>query len=238
MYFGDGNGVLIEAKDLVNGVSIVQADSAAQIEYFHIELETHDMIVAEGALSETFVDDDSRGLFHNADEYRTLYTDAPPQPARYYAPRLEQGYEVEAVRRRIVLRAGLIAPDSAPRVGALRGSLDLVSERHIAGWAQTSDRPEAPVCLDIYAGDERIGQVLANNFREDLKRAGLGSGNHGFAFTAPAGAVFAPDEVQVRRSVDGARLGSNDGAPRVSETNTPRVKIYRRAAVRRRSSQA
>ena len=31
------------------------------------------MIVAEGALSETFIDDDSRGMFHNAHEYRVLY---------------------------------------------------------------------------------------------------------------------------------------------------------------------
>src|SRR5665213_1715983 len=40
-------GVLIEAKDLVNGVSIVQAASVEKVEYFHIELETHDVIMAE-----------------------------------------------------------------------------------------------------------------------------------------------------------------------------------------------
>ncbi len=34
------------------------------------------MIVAEGALSETFIDDDSRGMFHNAHEYRVLYPGA------------------------------------------------------------------------------------------------------------------------------------------------------------------
>ena len=46
-------GVLIEAKDLVNGHSVVQAESVDRIEYFHIELDTHDVIVAEGALSES-----------------------------------------------------------------------------------------------------------------------------------------------------------------------------------------
>ena len=54
-------GALIEAKDLVNGASIVQAEHVEEVEYFHIELETHDVIVAEGALSESFIDDDSRG---------------------------------------------------------------------------------------------------------------------------------------------------------------------------------
>ena len=54
MYFHDKQGgVLIEAKDLVNGVSIMQAERVEQIEYFHIELETHDVIIAEGALSES-----------------------------------------------------------------------------------------------------------------------------------------------------------------------------------------
>jgi hypothetical protein len=58
------DGVLIEARDLVNGVSIVQAEQVEQVEYFHIELETHDVIMAEGAPSETFIDDDSRSMFH------------------------------------------------------------------------------------------------------------------------------------------------------------------------------
>ena len=84
------DGVLIEAKDLVNGVSIVQAETVEQVEYFHIELDSHDVIIAEGALSESFVDDDSRGMFHNAHEYRALYPDAVTAPARYCAPRLRR----------------------------------------------------------------------------------------------------------------------------------------------------
>ncbi len=53
--FCDGSlpeGALIEAKDLVNGASVVQAEHVDKIEYFHIELETHDVIIAEGAFSE------------------------------------------------------------------------------------------------------------------------------------------------------------------------------------------
>ena len=43
--------------------------------------------------------------------------------------------------------------DDELRVGTLRGYVDLVSTERIAGWAQNTDHPEAPVCLDIYAGD-------------------------------------------------------------------------------------
>ena len=103
--------MLIEAKDLVNGVSILQAESVEQVEYLHIELETHDVIIAEGALSETFIDDDSRFMFHNAHEYAVLYPAAVTPPAQYCAPRLDGGYEVEAIRRRIALRAGLVSEE-------------------------------------------------------------------------------------------------------------------------------
>ena len=110
MYFKDEHleGVLIEAKDLVNGVSIVQAERVEDVEYFHVELDTHDVILAEGALSETFIDDDSRFMFHNAQEYRALYPDVAA-PAQYCALRLEDGFEVEAARRRIALRAGVLS---------------------------------------------------------------------------------------------------------------------------------
>ena len=94
------------------------------------------MIVAEGALSETFIDDDSRGMFHNAHEYRALYPDARARPAHYCAPRLDDGYEVEAARRRIALRAGLLRAADGERIGTLRGYVDEVSAHCIAGWAQ------------------------------------------------------------------------------------------------------
>ena len=206
MYFKDKHieGVLIEAKDLVNGVSIVQVERADQVEYFHVELGTHDVIIAEGALSESFVDDDSRGIFHNAHEYPALYPEAVTRIARYCAPRLEQGYEVEAIRQRIALRAGLVLADK--RIGQLRGQVDHASNNCIAGWAQNTDHPEAPVCLDIYAGGQLIGQVLANRYREDLARTGIGSGRYGFEFSPPAGLTFAPDAVDVRRSLDGVAL--------------------------------
>jgi hypothetical protein len=46
------DGVLIEARHLVNGVSVVRAGRVEKVEYVHIELGTHDVIIAEGALPE------------------------------------------------------------------------------------------------------------------------------------------------------------------------------------------
>ena len=51
------DGVLIPANYLVNGTSIVQAmpEGVEEIEYFHIELETHEVIFAEGVPAETLL---------------------------------------------------------------------------------------------------------------------------------------------------------------------------------------
>ncbi len=199
------DGALIEAKDLVNGVSIVQAERVEKLEYFHVELESHNVIIAEGALSETYIDDDNRGMFHNAHEYRAAYPDTAAGPAQYCAARLDHGFHVEAVRKRLTLRAGLSSSTEA-RARTLRGYVDRISSRRVEGWAQNAEHPEAPVCLDIFVDDELISQVLANCYRDDLKRAGLGSGCHSFAFTPPDGVALTLRLVEVRRSLDGATL--------------------------------
>ncbi|HEY0913017.1 MAG TPA: Hint domain-containing protein, partial [Bradyrhizobium sp.] len=128
-------GVLIEAKDLTNGVSIVQADQVEKVEYFHVELETHDVIFAEGALSESFLDDGSRGIFHNAPEYHALYPDTTDVPVRYCAPRCNGGYTVAAARDRIDARAGLRHGGYVEAL-PLRGFVDAVANGRISGWAQ------------------------------------------------------------------------------------------------------
>ncbi len=95
------DGVLVPARCLVNGVTIKQERDCKRVDYFHVELAAHDVIFAEGAPSETFVDDDSRGVFHNAAEWN-----GPSDgPARYYAPRVENGFALQAVRDRLSVLA-------------------------------------------------------------------------------------------------------------------------------------
>ncbi len=97
MYF---DGVLVPAAALVNGVSIVRLSACDQIDYFHIEFATHDVIFAEGAPSESFLDDNSRGLFENAHEFALLYPDAPA-PGGFCARKVEAGPALDAIRRRL-----------------------------------------------------------------------------------------------------------------------------------------
>jgi len=101
------DGMLISARDLVNGDSIVQEESVEEIAYFHLEFDTHAVIFAEGAPSESFVDEETREIFDNAAEFHERYPDAPSQPVRYCAPRLGEGPELEAVRRRLATGAAV-----------------------------------------------------------------------------------------------------------------------------------
>lgn len=73
------NCLLVHAKALVNDRSIFQVrEWLGDIEYFHIETEKHEIILAEGAPTETFIDNISRRVFYNHSEYEALYPDAKP----------------------------------------------------------------------------------------------------------------------------------------------------------------
>ena len=55
-------GVLIPAKCLLNGSTVATLD-VARVFYHHIELETHDVVFAEGAATETYLDTGNRTSF-------------------------------------------------------------------------------------------------------------------------------------------------------------------------------
>ncbi len=99
------DGVLVPAAALANGVSVTQADRVDSVEYFHVEFDRHEIIWAEGAASESFIDDDSRLMFHNAHEHAALYPGHAPGPAVYCAGRVDQGEALETIRRLIDRRA-------------------------------------------------------------------------------------------------------------------------------------
>jgi hypothetical protein len=69
-------GILANASALVNGTTITRVAGAElpdRVTYYHVETEGHEMILAEGAPAETFVDHQSRRLFDNYAEYVDLY---------------------------------------------------------------------------------------------------------------------------------------------------------------------
>lgn len=201
------DGCLIPAELLVNGTTITKAERVESVTYYHVELDSHDVLIAEGAPSESFVDDDSRGIFHNAHTFARMYPGERRKEAVYCAPRLEGGYTLEAVRRRLAERAGLPLPP-ARVFGQLRGHLDHCSiDEHgrltVRGWAQDLAHPDGPVCLDIVVDGVVAALTFAETYRPDLEQAGIGDGCHAFGLTLPEPlALGVSHQIEVRRSAD------------------------------------
>jgi hypothetical protein len=80
------DGILIPVVNLVNGNNIVgnAKPEALSLTYFHIELDTHEAILAEGLAVETF-QRDNPDAFDNIDEYVRLYG-PPGEPLIPFAP--------------------------------------------------------------------------------------------------------------------------------------------------------
>ena len=95
------DGVLVPAGHLVNGRTVTVDRVCASVDYVHVELPQHEALWAEGAASESYVDTGNRWMFHNAGEHAARYPDAMEAPARFCAPRIEDGYQLEAIRRRL-----------------------------------------------------------------------------------------------------------------------------------------
>jgi Hint domain len=100
-------GALVPAGLLTNGVSILTDESVSSVSYYHLEFESHEVVFAEGAPAESFVDDDSRQMFDNAAEYALRYPDAPRTSASFCAPRIEDGEPLQTLRMQLAARTGL-----------------------------------------------------------------------------------------------------------------------------------
>jgi hypothetical protein len=70
------DGVLVHAGALVNGTSVVrELNVPILFTYYHVEVDDHALILAEGTPAETFIDNSSRMSFDNWREFEELYSD-------------------------------------------------------------------------------------------------------------------------------------------------------------------
>ena len=53
----------VPAELLVNRLTILQAEAVDQVDYFHLEFEAHEVILAEGTPAESYVEYDNREAF-------------------------------------------------------------------------------------------------------------------------------------------------------------------------------
>lgn len=60
------------------------------------------------------------------------------------------------------------------------GYFDYIEKGYAMGWAYSTNSSNEPITIEIICNDETVGSGIANNFREDLKSAGIGDGSHAF----------------------------------------------------------
>jgi hypothetical protein len=207
-------GVLILAKNLINGLTITQNLPQDQIDYFQPEFEAHDCVMAEGTWSESYADTPGlRNQFHNAAEFFRLYPDHQPlTQQKLCAPRPQEGKLLDAALRPIIAHA---QAQNGTAPGALIGCIDSVANGQLEGWAQDLGQPECPVLLAISLNGTSFGTVLACDYRADLAAAGIARGFAKFSFQLPANTRLA--DLRVCRVSDGA------------EIHPPGAAIHRRA---------
>jgi fibronectin-binding autotransporter adhesin len=91
--------ILVPVEHLINGVSVLWDDVSRVVEYYHVELDTHDVMFANGAPAESFRDDGSRELFQNAAFRPPGRRPEPPcRPVVDHGPLLEQAWRAVASR--------------------------------------------------------------------------------------------------------------------------------------------
>lgn len=107
-------GVLVPVRHLLNGRTIRQ-DSRAEVTYWHVELASHDVLLAEGLPCESYLDTGNRGAFVEGTGPHPLFPDFAPRGAalriwkeRACAPLVRSGEPLEALRMRLLHRAELL----------------------------------------------------------------------------------------------------------------------------------
>ena len=107
------NGVLIPVKHLINGTTIAREAVVDEVVYYHIELPTHDVLLAEGLPAESYLDVGDRRGFDNGGEVIRLHPDfgapratgAARWEASGCAPLVVRGRILERVRGQLRSRA-------------------------------------------------------------------------------------------------------------------------------------
>ncbi len=115
------NGVLIPARMLVNGSSIRIDRSIPRYEYFHIELEQHGILIANGLETESYMDTGNRGAFANSPVVSLLPDRGTSEAHDRWAfdaaaPLAVDRATVEPIWRRLAERAVLLGLPLPPAV--------------------------------------------------------------------------------------------------------------------------
>jgi hypothetical protein len=171
------DGVLVQAKDLVDGLLIRQDQTIAHIRYYHVELPEHGILLANSAPAESYLDTGHRGVFTNSNAAVILHPDLMQirREAESTAPLVTQGPALASIRARLHAHKLMLgyAVSDAP-VLALHISQQLLAPTESSAGRLTFTLPEnttqavlacpvfVPAEIDPASNDRRVlGVALA-----------------------------------------------------------------------------
>lgn len=100
-------GALIPVRYLVNGTTVAPNEAIATVTYFHVELATHDVLLAEGLPVESFLDTGNRAAFANGGPVVDMHPEFARRiwDAQSCAPLVLDGDRLTNARRDLLTRA-------------------------------------------------------------------------------------------------------------------------------------
>jgi hypothetical protein len=123
------DGGLIPARLLINGASIVRDTTRRWVHWYHVELDAHGILLAEGTPSESYLDTGNRSDFENGGEpmvlHPTLADGQAGRVSRSCAPFWDTPDRIQPIWQRLANRA-VRRGQRLPEPGATTGDPDLV----------------------------------------------------------------------------------------------------------------
>ncbi len=87
----------------------------------------------------------------------------------------------------------------------IQGYLDKVEGLYAIGWAFNKSKPDERLKVVVYVDDKPVAEGVADKFREDLLKAGIGDGRYGFEIELPED-IFDEESHEIRVLEKGVEL--------------------------------
>ena len=161
------DGVLVPAENLVNHRSIVWNERAQLLDVFHIELDTHEVLLANGAAAESYRDDGNAVWFRNprCGDAASLLP---------FAKIVTEGPVLERIWRRLLDRAGgppaarwtddpdlhLLADDLLVAVSQVKGAVHVFNVAAPTKTLHIVSRSAIPAAVGLNADQRQLGVAV------------------------------------------------------------------------------
>ena len=124
------DGRLVPAWFLVNGPTVTQTASNEQVDYFHLDLGVHDRVLANGAPSESYAEQNNRTMFYNKHEFDVAFPGHDQVFQPFCLPLVElDSAELKTIRTMLLSRVPEVCFTNDPDLHVLADGVRIDPER-------------------------------------------------------------------------------------------------------------